>query len=114
VLALRLYPSVPINSRTARKDTVLPVGGGLNGKSPIFIPKGVNVAFCPYALHRRSDIYGIDARLFRPERWDEDKPQRRGSTSVKWGYIPFGAGPRTCLGSELVLLIVYPPLTIIC
>jgi hypothetical protein len=104
--ALRLYPSVPINNRTARKDTVLPVGGGTDGKSPIFIRKGVTIAFCPYALHRRQDLYGMDAISFRPERWDEDTPLPLGPYSVKWGYIPFGAGPRACIGSKLTLSLV--------
>jgi cytochrome P450 len=102
-IALRLYPSVPINNRTARKDTVLPVGGGPDGTAPIYVPKGANVAFCPYILHRRPDLYGMDAMLFRPERWDEDLPLRKGPDSIKWSYIPFGAGPRTCLGSKYAL-----------
>jgi cytochrome P450 len=63
------------------------------------------VAFCPYALHRRPDLYGMDAMLFRPERWDEDMPLRMGPNGVKWCYIPFGAGPRSCLGSKCMLLV---------
>jgi cytochrome P450 len=99
-LALRLYPSVPVNFRTARESTVLPVGGGLDHKLPIFVQKGQSVMFCPYALHRRPDLYGMDAELFRPERWDGDLPLPFGPASAKWGYIPFGAGPRSCIGSK--------------
>jgi hypothetical protein len=102
-LALRLYPSVPLNFRTALRDTVLPVGGGPDGKAPISIAKGKTVVFCLYALHRRRDLYGMDATSFRPERWDEDMPVPFDSVNTKWGYIPFGAGPRTCLGSKLML-----------
>ena len=42
---LRVYPSVPVNFREAVRDTTLPVGGGSNGTSPVFIPKGHLVAW---------------------------------------------------------------------
>ena len=42
---LRVYPSVPVNSREAVRDTTLPVGGGYDGRSPVFIPKGYLVAW---------------------------------------------------------------------
>lgn len=43
--ALRLYPVVPVNIRTAVVDTTLPVGGGADGTSPIFVPKGQDVGY---------------------------------------------------------------------
>lgn len=78
---LRLYPVVPINARHAFKDTTLPVGGGPDGKSPIFVPKGTPVEYCTYALQRRKDIWGADADDFIPERWENRK--------VGWEYVPF-------------------------
>ena len=42
---LRFYPVVPLNSREAYHDTTIPVGGGPDGKSPIFIPKGGEVLY---------------------------------------------------------------------
>jgi cytochrome P450 len=42
---LRVYPSVPVNFREAVRDTTLPVGGGSDGTSPVFIPKGYLVAW---------------------------------------------------------------------
>ena len=42
---LRVYPSVPVNFREAVRDTTLPVGGGPDGTSPVFIPKGYLVAW---------------------------------------------------------------------
>ena len=42
---LRVYPSVPVNFPEAVRDTTLPVGGGSNGTSPVFIPKGHFVAW---------------------------------------------------------------------
>ncbi|KAF4545342.1 N-alkane-inducible cytochrome P450 [Lasiodiplodia theobromae] len=92
---LRLYPSVPVNSRTALCTTTLPRGGGEDGLSPILIRRGMAVGYCPYLMHRRTDLYGEDAHLFRPERW-EDGLERR----VGWGYVPFNGGPRVCLGRE--------------
>lgn len=42
---LRVYPAVPVNFREAVRDTSLPVGGGSDGTSPVFIPKGHLVAW---------------------------------------------------------------------
>lgn len=42
---LRLYPVVPMNVRTAMTDTSLPVGGGPDGTSPIYVKKGQDVYF---------------------------------------------------------------------
>lgn len=42
---LRVYPAVPVNFREAVRDTTLPVGGGSDGTSPVFIPKGHLVAW---------------------------------------------------------------------
>lgn len=95
-IALRLYPSVPVNTRTARRTTFLPTGGGPDGTSPVLIRKGENVAFSVYSMHRRKDLYGEDAEEFRPERWDEDLPEY----TKTWGYLPFSGGPRICLGRK--------------
>jgi cytochrome P450 len=100
---LRLYPSVPVNTRTANKTTVLPTGGGPDRTAPVLIPKGSTVAYSVYAMHRRPDLYGMDAELFRPERWDEDMPMHRDKTNAVWGYLPFNGGPRICLGRKLQL-----------
>lgn len=96
--ALRLYPVVPTNARFANRDTVLPLGGGVNGESPLFIPKGTIVAYSIYSLHRRKDIYGHDALEFRPERWAPEEGLRPG-----WGYLPFNGGPRICVGQQFAL-----------
>lgn len=98
--ALRLYPSVPVNTRTTTQTTVLPTGGGPDRRSPVLVPKGSAVAFSVYSMHRRPDLYGMDAELFRPERWDEDMPLHQDPINAKWGYLPFHGGPRICLGSK--------------
>ena len=93
--SLRLYPPVPINSRTAIKATTLPAGGGYNGTAPLLVKKGESVSYNLYVLHRRKDIYGNDAEQFVPERWEGDQ-----LGGVGYGYLPFNAGPRTCMGQD--------------
>ncbi|PVH94679.1 cytochrome P450 alkane hydroxylase [Periconia macrospinosa] len=100
---LRLYPSLPVNTRTAIRTTVLPVGGGPDGTSPVLIPKGSALAFSVYSMHRRPDLYGMDAELFRPERWEEEMPMQKDHTKHKWGFLPFHGGPRICLGMDFAL-----------
>ena len=67
--SLRLYPVVPENDREAEADTVLPVGGGEDGKSPVFVKKGQLVHWSLYTMHRRKELFGDEAEVFRPERW---------------------------------------------
>ncbi|KAF2435579.1 cytochrome P450 alkane hydroxylase [Tothia fuscella] len=100
---LRLYPSLPVNTRTAINSTILPTGGGPDRKSPVFIPKGSAIAYSVYSMHRRPDLYGMDAEIFRPERWDEDMPINQNSINAKWGYLPFNGGPRICIGMDFAL-----------
>lgn len=93
---------MPVNTRTAHQTTVLPVGGGSDGQSPVLVRRGENIAYCVYAMHRRKDLYGQDAEDFRPERWeDKDLPLYRNSVRAAWGYLPFSGGPRVCLGRKL-------------
>jgi cytochrome P450 len=99
--ALRLYPPVPTNARWAKRNTVLPTGGGPDGKSPVYVAKGTIVAYSAYSLHRRTDIYGSNAGDFVPERWAHDAPG--GPLRPGWGYIPFNGGPRICVGQQYAL-----------
>lgn len=101
--SMRLYPQVPENGRVANEDTVLPLGGGKDGKSPIFVPKGTVTMWGLFALHRRRDIFGDDADEFKPERWLEGK----GGKELKpgWGYLSFGGGPRACMGRKLFPIV---------
>lgn len=96
--ALRLHPVVPGNGREALRDTILPVGGGPDGKSPVFVAKGSRVAYTVYAMHRRKDIFGDDADEFNPDRWETVRPG--------WAYLPFNGGPRVCPGQQYALTVV--------
>ena len=93
---LRLWPIVPNNMRMALRDTQLPLGGGPDEKSPIFIPKGSSVNYSVYLMQRDKKWYGEDADVFDPERWFRWVPEG-------WTYLPFNGGPRICLGQQFAL-----------
>jgi cytochrome P450 len=80
---------------------VLPRGGGEDGQSPVFVPRGAAVIYCVYAMHRRRDLFGADADAFRPERWAPDAPE--GPLRPGWAYLPFNGGPRICVGQQFAL-----------
>ena len=101
-LGLRVYPPVPLNNRTANKDTILPRGGGPDGTAPILVRKGEVVVFSQYVNARRKNIFGPDADDFRPERWEEQD----SSNPYGWAYFPFNGGPRACLGQDFALMEV--------
>lgn len=99
--SLRLHPPIPRNSREALQDTTLPVGGGPDGEAPILVPKGTQVGYQIFSMHRRKDIYGEDADDFLPERWTE-RDLRPG-----WSFLPFNGGPRICIGQQFALNLAY-------
>ena len=84
---LRLYPPVPWNSRRSTRDTSLPSGGGADGRSPIFVPKGTETVYIVWLMQRQSEFWGPDADAFRPERWQDHK-------YGGFEYLPFNGGPR--------------------
>ena len=89
-IALRLHAVSPLNQRVANKHTVLPKGGGPDGNAPLAIAKNTLMYISVYTLHRRKDLYGQDADVFKPERWANLHPG--------WAFAPFGGGPRLCIG----------------
>ncbi|KAL8729769.1 MAG: hypothetical protein Q9166_004492 [cf. Caloplaca sp. 2 TL-2023] len=95
-IGLRLYPVFPQMNRVALRDTLLPRGGGPDGKSPIYVRKGTMFDTSFYVLHRQRDIWGDDAEDFMPDRWDSIQPST-------WEYQPFGGGPRACVGRQKAL-----------
>ena len=58
--------------------------------------------FCIYCVHRNPDIWlRIGPNTFIPERWAEDE---RISEIPKYAYIPFGGGPRICIGNSFAMM----------
>ena len=82
--ALRLYPPIWSMGRKASRDTVLA------GQT---IPRGTDVWICLYHLHRDERWFSEPDR-FLPERW-VDQPSPKPFT-----YLPFGIGPRVCIGQH--------------
>ncbi|MGQ0555764.1 MAG: cytochrome P450 [Nitrospiraceae bacterium] len=81
--SLRLYPPAPAVHRKAATSTTV---GGLS------LPEGAFVLVGTYNLHRHPDFW-TNPDQFLPERWlDGGRPRSR------YAYMPFGGGPRTCVG----------------
>lgn len=85
---LRLYPPAWVVEREAITDD------RVSGK---VIPKGATIGISPFILHRNPK-YWKDAESFMPERFLKPDPDR-----PKHAYMPFGAGPRTCIGNVFAL-----------
>ncbi|XP_039842216.1 cytochrome P450 704C1-like isoform X2 [Panicum virgatum] len=86
---LRLYPAVPVDSKMADEDDVLP-----NGYRVI---KGDGMNYMTYAMGRMTYLWGEDAEDFRPERWLVNGVFQQESP---YKFVSFNAGPRICLGKE--------------
>ena len=81
--SLRLYPPAPAVHRKATTNATV---GGLS------LPEGAFVLVGTYNLHRHPGFWH-NPEQFLPERWLEgERP------SSRYAYMPFGAGPRTCVG----------------
>ncbi|KAL2323466.1 hypothetical protein Fmac_027845 [Flemingia macrophylla] len=96
---MRLYPPVPVDTKEAANDDVLPDG--------TLVRKGWRVAYHIYAMGRSDKIWGPDWALFRPERWlgwDEAEGKWRFQGRDPFTYPVFQAGPRLCLGREMAFL----------
>ena len=87
---LRLYPPVWMFDRRARSRDTL---GGVP------IRGGDLVIFCPYAIHRLPALWS-DGDSFRPERFAPGCEEQKN----KFAYLPFGAGPRICLGASFAMI----------
>tara|TARA_R110000787_G_scaffold178002_2_gene289885 strand:- start:224 stop:832 length:609 start_codon:yes stop_codon:yes gene_type:complete len=85
--ALRMYPAAGIISRTAQKKDMLCDREVLPGDT-VMIPI--------YALGR-NELLWDDPNAFRPERFADRKAIDR------YAYLPFGDGPRICIGASFAL-----------
>ncbi|MEU7971640.1 cytochrome P450 [Micromonospora sp. NPDC049089] len=87
---MRLYPPVWLLPRKALSEDE--VGG-------YHVPAGADVLICTYTLHRNPRFWD-DPERFDPERFDPARSVDR----PRYAYIPFGAGPRFCVGNHLGLM----------
>jgi cytochrome P450 len=87
--ALRLYPPAPMIGRRALAEDVL---GGER------FPSGTTVVIAPWVVHRHERLWEAPD-FFRPERF---LPDARGRIP-RFAYLPFGAGPRVCIGMGFAL-----------
>jgi cytochrome P450 len=88
--ALRLYPPAFAFGREARQECRL---------GDYRVPRGMTVLMSPWVLHRDSRWWD-QPEVFRPERWLEGHPAK----TPKYAYVPFGGGPRLCIGNQFALL----------
>jgi len=87
--AMRLYPPAHTMSRTALGEDRI---GGVR------VPPGANVSIIMYVTHRNPNLW------HEPERFD---PERFAPAAVaqrhRFAYLPFGGGPRVCIGSSFAI-----------
>ncbi|KAG0170841.1 hypothetical protein DFQ28_001486 [Apophysomyces sp. BC1034] len=88
---LRLIPPVPTTNRFAMKDTML---------GNYFIPKGSEIYISTMVNHHSTEIWGDDAEVFRPSRWNEERAAKVGP----YLYMPFLAGIHQCIGYKFALM----------
>lgn len=84
--ALRLYPPAWVITRTLTADVHV---------SDYLIPKGSLVIVSPWVVHRHPSVWS-EPELCDPSRFAHGIPQL--------GYVPFGAGPRLCIGRDMARL----------
>ncbi|KAJ7951154.1 Cytochrome P450 [Quillaja saponaria] len=92
---LRLYPSVPEDSKHVVADDVLPDG--------TFVPAGSSITYSIYAAGRMKSTWGEDCLEFRPERW-LSLDGKKFIMHDSYKFVAFNAGPRICLGKDLAYL----------
>ncbi|XP_015865935.3 cytochrome P450 714C2 [Ziziphus jujuba] len=90
--SLRLYPPATTISREVFKDMKF---------GDITVPKGVTIWATVMALHTDPKIWGPDSYKFNPDRFANGIA---GACKPPYLYMPFGVGPRVCLGQNLAMI----------
>lgn len=94
--SMRILPASSYSQRICAEPVQL---------GPLSLPKGTPVIFSQFITHHRSDLYE-DPDSFRPDRWKDLSPSA-------YEYLPFGAGPRMCIGASLAMVELRTCLAII-
>lgn len=89
--SMRLFPVAWGIPREAKKDDII---------GNVAIKKGVRIMTCPFALHRDSRFWP-KAQDFLPERFMHNSILRAKNNSA---FLPFGLGPRNCIGKKLAMM----------
>lgn len=89
---LRKYPPVVFLNRICTKDIQIET-------TDFHIPTGTSIMVPVYGIHRDPDIYP-DPDKFDPERFSEENVKNRHP----YAYLPFGEGPRICIGLRFGLI----------
>lgn len=88
--SMRLYPPAPgISNRAVLEDDVV---------CGVKVPKGAQVGIMPWLLHRHRTLWD-NPEKFDPERFSPERSQGRH----RFAYLPFGGGPRVCIGMALAM-----------
>lgn len=88
---LRKYPPLPINLKVCTEPYILPA---IDAKSkPVTIEKDMKIVIPTLALHLDPD-YFPEPHRFNPDRFLDEN----ANSMNKNAYIPFGDGPRKCIG----------------
>ncbi|GKA18410.1 cytochrome P450 CYP72A219-like protein [Tanacetum coccineum] len=90
---LRLYPPVVLLNRMVHQETKL---------GDITLPAGCFLQLHTMLLHNDHDIWGDDVKEFNPERFSEGVSNATKGQAA--AYLPFGGGPRICIGQNFSLL----------
>ena len=93
--SMRLFPPVWRLTRQAMKaDRIL----GFE------VEKGASVVMVPYLIHRDPKLWGPTAHQFKPERFMDGTQESKSRPKSRFAYIPFGAGPRLCIGNHFAMM----------
>uniref|UniRef100_K3WMQ8 Cytochrome P450 n=1 Tax=Globisporangium ultimum (strain ATCC 200006 / CBS 805.95 / DAOM BR144) TaxID=431595 RepID=K3WMQ8_GLOUD len=92
---LRLYPSVPFETKHVAHDIVLSDGTFIRGDTTVGLPL--------YGMGRMTSVWGSDAEVFNPDRWIDAQTGKIVNVSA-YRFVAFSAGPRMCLGMNLAML----------
>lgn len=103
--ALRMNPVLAGNARTTGRDVVL------NGYQ---VPKGIEVAMGTFVL-QTSDYFFPQTAKFIPERWMKGQENEQFAIakhpSNSFVFLPFGFGPRSCIGRRFAEMEIFVALS---